>query len=256
MANEKNEQNEHSPENGSKPISLTGRTPSSSLMRQLSDIVTDLWGSLTPDQQAARPAGNAAPLLNAANKPPAPVAKPAASLVKKEEKKPELPPFEAMWKLADETVDWTDALVHEEPTDGTSRRLWHFWHEHARQVLDGDTEAYAEVLKTANPLSDLQPYAKSIDAVIDSADSVTATFVAPDPVPAETERYFSGMALRIARDLFALLPIREATVVGMREDREAVRVTFKRGELRRGNFAFLDPAAFVRERGGFKSAEG
>lgn len=31
---------------------------------------------------------------------------------------PELPSFESFWRTADETVDWTDALVHAEPTDG------------------------------------------------------------------------------------------------------------------------------------------
>ena len=247
-------------DNAGKPINLTGQAPSSSLMRQLSDIVNDLWGNLSAEQPAANRPAPAAPMTNAANKPAAPVAKPAAAPVKpakkEEPKKPELPPFETMWKLADETVDWTDALVHEEPTDGTGRRLWHFWHEHAEQVLNGDTEAYAEVLRKADPLTDLQPYAKSIDAVIDSADSVTATFVCPDPAPADTERYLGGMALRIARDMFALLPIRETTVIGLADGKEAVRVTFRREDLKRKNFAFLDPAAFVREHGGFAPAAG
>ena len=135
-------------DNAGKPINLTGQAPSSSLMRQLSDIVNDLWGNLSAEQPAANRPAPAAPMTNAANKPAAPVAKPAAAPVKpakkEEPKKPELPPFETMWKLADETVDWTDALVHEEPTDGTGRRLWHFWHEHAQQVLNGDTEAYVD----------------------------------------------------------------------------------------------------------------
>ena len=48
-----------------------------------------------------------------------------------------------LWKTADETVDWTDALAHSMPTDGlTGKRLWGFYHKMAEKVLSGDLNAY------------------------------------------------------------------------------------------------------------------
>lgn len=45
---------------------------------------------------------------------------------------PQLPPFESFWRTADDSVDWTDALLRREPNDGlTDPELWHFYHEQA-----------------------------------------------------------------------------------------------------------------------------
>ena len=38
-----------------------------------------------------------------------------------------------IWKTADETIDWTDALAHSTPTDGlTGPRMWTFIHKNAQ----------------------------------------------------------------------------------------------------------------------------
>ena len=62
---------------------------------------------------------------------------------KKEPEKPSFPPFEEFWKLADESVDWTDALSYAQPKEeDADPELWAFFHEKAEKVLDGDLPTY------------------------------------------------------------------------------------------------------------------
>lgn len=196
-------------------------------LRSLSDIVGDLWG--TPARQAASPA--ARPVY-----------------------KSTFPPFEQMWKTADDTVDWTDALAHDEPTDGlTSAHLWQFFHQHAARVLDGDIAAYVEVLKAANPLGDLAPYAASFDVEAETADRVQVRFgVHPaymDKQAEEVRRYLCAVALRSARDVMALLPVRQVQVTALQADAPLLQVLFDRSELQKVRFSFIDPVAFVTDCG-------
>ena len=163
---------------------------------------------------------------------------------------PVFPSFDQLWKTADETVDWTDALVNAQCPDGmTSPQLWTFFHEHAQAVLAGDTEAYLQVMDRADPLGDLQPFARSIEATADSSDLLSATFqVLPsylDGAEEAKERYLCGMSLRIARDLLALLPVSAVKVKAMQEDKLLLSVTFPRSELQKVHFSFIDPVAFV-----------
>ena len=158
--------------------------------------------------------------------------------------------FDQLWKTADETVDWTDALVNAQCPDGmTSPQLWAFFHEHGQNVLAGDTEAYLQVMDRADPLGDLQPFARSIEATADSSDLLSATFqVLPsylEGTEEAKERYLCGMSLRIARDLLALLPVSAVQVKSMQEDELLLSVTFPRSELQKVHFSFIDPVAFV-----------
>lgn len=193
-------------------------------LRSLADVVGDLWGA------AAQPAS--------APSPTQPVYQST------------FPPFEQMWKTADDTVDWTDALAHDQPTDGlTSAHLWQFFHQYAAQVLAGDVSAYVEVLKAANPLGDLSPYATAFQVEAESADKVRVDFdVHPaymDKAEVEVRRYLCAVALRAARDIMALLPVREVEVFAQQKEHTLMQVVFDRNELQKVRFSFIDPVAFV-----------
>lgn len=160
---------------------------------------------------------------------------------------PAFPPFEQLWKTADETVDWTEALVHPEPIDAlTSPRLWSFFHQQARAVLDGDLHAYAEVLRTANPLGDIARFTTGIGIDVNSADRLTARFdVAETYLQSDDRRYLCGVALRIARDLMALLPVTDVRVIARRADATLLDATFPRARMQKVRFTFIDPIDFV-----------
>jgi len=252
--------------------------PLSSLLADLAGVVTDLYGGnaaslgkLTEEvqsapalepvagQQPAVPAAQAdlsalpdlSGIFAASARPgvPAPATAPAQPA---RPVHPALPPFDALWKTADEAIDWTEALASSTPTDGlTPQDKWDLYHEQAACVLHGDVSAYLKVLKAANPMADLMPFVTSLDVSARSSDDLQAVFAArPDLLETEPKHYLCGMALRIARDLFAVLPVTRVTVNGRHGDSELLTVEFSRQELNKVRFAFIDPVDFVTRCGG------
>lgn len=219
-------------------MSNTNR-PRRGLLDGLADIVGDLYGE------------NAAANTRLAKELQAdsPVPSPAAPVYTA---KPALPAFQDMWKTADEPIDWTEALASPTPTDGlTAPDKWTLYHRHAAAVLQGDTDAYLAVLKAANPVADMMPYVATLDVSPLSADHLRAAFtVRPDLMEDDTRRYLCGMALRIARDLFAVLPVTCVTVAAQQEEATLLDVSFERTELNKVRFAFIDPVEFVAACGG------
>ena len=193
----------------------------------LANIVNDLWGHAAPANAAGSTATQAVP----------------AQI---------FPPFEQLWQVADETVDWTEALVREHPADGlTSETLWQFFHENAQAVLDGDIQAYMTVLKAANPLGDLKPYARAYTVRTTDADELTCDFEV-DPAylsssEGEAQRYLCGVSLRVARDLMALLPVSRVTVHARQDENPLLDVTYPREMLQRVRFSFVDPVDLTKE---------
>ena len=202
----------------------------SDLLKKMRAITADLWRE-SPDV-AAEP------------KPKA--EKPARVVVKR----PEIG-IDNLWMTADETIDWTDALAHEFPADGlTSVRLWSFYHKQAEAVLSGDTKAYAEVLKKANPLGELTTFAEGISMRAPDADRVEAQFnCRREHLEADGKKYLSAMGVRIARDLLACLPVSEVGVKALQDGRSAMEVTYRREDMMHRNFSFLDPVKLTEDCG-------
>ena len=200
------------------------------LLKKMRAITADLWGE-SPDV-AAEP------------KPKA--EKPARVVVKR----PEIG-IDNLWMTADETIDWTDALAHEYPADGlTNLRLWSFYHKQAEAVLAGDTKAYAEVLKKANPLGELTAFAEGISMRAPDADRVEAQFnIRKEYLDADGKKYLSAMGVRIARDLLACLPVSEVAVKAVQDGKTVMEVTYSREQLMHRNFSFLDPVKLTEECG-------
>jgi len=199
-----------------------------SLLKGMADIVGDLYGEPVPAKNTAT--------YKAADTPvPA--------------KQPALPPFVKLWKTADETIDWTDILVSPTPTDGlTPPDKWSMYHQHAAGVLKGDIAAYLAVLQAENPMADLMPYVASLDVTTVDSDTLKASFSARADLAGN--EYLCGMAVRIARDLFAALPVLTVDVVATQDDKSALTATFTRAQMNKVRFAFIDPVKFVSECGG------
>ena len=197
-----------------------------SLLKGMSDILGDLYGE-EPTPKAT---------LKSADEP-APAVQPA------------LPAFRHLWKTADETIDWTDILVSPTPTDGlTPPDKWALYHRHAAAVLKGDTAAYLAVLQAENPMADLTPYVAALDVATVDADTLRATFAPRADL--QGNEYLCGMALRIARDLFAALPVLTVEVTAVQDETTLLTVTFTRAQMNKVRFAFIDPVEFVLECGG------
>lgn len=213
--------------------------PRRGLLDGLADIVGDLYGeNAAANVRLARELQEDAPV-------PAPVAPVYTA-------KPALPAFQDMWKTADEPIDWTEALASPTPTDGlTAPEKWTLYHQHAAAVLRGDTDAYLAVLKAANPVADMMPYVAALDVSPLNAGHLRAAFtVRPDLMEGDARRYLCGMALRIARDLFAVLPVTVVTVEAHQDGTNLLTVDFERRELNKVRFSFIDPVEFVEACGG------
>ena len=193
-----------------------------SLLRGLGDIVGDLYGEEAPKSA----------VLKAADAP-----EPA--------QQPALPPFSQLWKTADETIDWTDILVSPAPTDGlTPPDKWALYHRHAEAVLQGDTAAYLAVLQSENPMADLMPYVAALDVATVDANTLRVVFAPRSDLLGD--EYLCGMALRIARDLFAALPVLTVNVTAQQADAALLQASFTRAQMNKVRFAFIDPVEFVK----------
>lgn len=214
------------------------------LRKILQSTAADIWGGTPGNAKATSPA---APTAGNAAKAGQPAEKsqnmPATKL--------QIPALTTVWKTADETVDWTEVLAHDRPADGlTTPRLWDFYRKYAERVLKGDIQAYVDVLSTTNPLGDLTPFAANLQMRAPDADTLQASFeCCPEYMKKARELYLCGLSLRIARDLFAVLPVQRVQVEATENGVPVFRNTFERNVLRGLNFKFLDPVAFAKTHG-------
>ena len=201
-------------------------------MKRMKAIASDLWGTpSTAEPSTPAPAQKPKPIVQ-------PVVKPAMDITN-------------LWKTADETIDWTDALAHSTPTDGlTGPRMWTFYHKHAQKVLEGDLDAYTEVLQKANPLGELTEYADGITMRAPSPDKLESHFICrKEQMEKNRKLYLAAMGLRIARDLLACLPVEEVTVTGEENGTAVFTATYSRQQLLHRNFVFTDPVVLAKEIG-------
>ncbi len=202
-------------------------------MKRMKAIATDLWGGIAPAEEAA---------------PEPAVLKEAA----RQETYRTKDDIQSIWKTADETIDWTDALAHSTPTDGlTGSRMWAFYHKYAEKVLSGDLDAYTEILQKANPLGELTDYAENISIRAVTEDRLESCFICKEELMKKNRKlYLSAVGLRIARDLLACLPVGEVGVTAEADGKTVLTVTYRRDQLMHINFSFLDPVRLTEDCGG------
>ncbi len=201
-------------------------------MKRMKAIASDLWGGIAPAEE---------------EKPVRADQKDVAPAVSEKMKAS----IQNIWKTADETIDWTDALAHSTPTDGlTGPRMWAFYHKNAQKVLDGDLNAYTEVLQKANPLGELTEFAENITMRAPAPERLESTFICKkEQLEKNRKLYLAAMGLRIARDLLACLPVEEVIVTGEDEGKTIFTATYARQLLMHRNFVFTDPVALAKECG-------
>lgn len=215
-----------------------GRKDAPSESSQAAVNFADTFARMTEDVLQSAPAVPV-PAMTAPKPAPAPEA-------------PGTPPFEEYWRRADERIEWTEVLMSDEPRDGlTDSETWHFLHERAARVLEGDLTAYAEVLQRADPLADLKHYAEHVTVSAPDSDRAVVQFdaLAEQQGQVEDRRLLAGLSLRCARDVMALLPVDAVEVSGKLPDGAALTVTYPRDTMRKARFGFIDPVVFSEECG-------
>jgi len=154
---------------------------------------------------------------------------------------------------------------------------WEATRELAARILVGDTDAYIEAIRQADPFSEISQLGSSITFKAANNKLIEATLRvnSVDVIPNEAKTllksgklsvkkmtktrfyelyqdYVCGAVLRVARELFALLPI-EMTIVtavgellntktGHMEEQPILSVAIPRETLNKLNFVMLDPS--------------
>ena len=160
--------------------------------------------------------------------------------------------IESIYRVADEPVDWEDILLDE------SLPANDYFKTHANGILNGDIDTYYEVINDVNPLDDLMSYGSEFECGTDDPRMIAIHFhVNSGKVLGDAKKlpkteyndlwqdYVCACTLRIARDMFALLPVRHIVVDARDWLKEILSVDFTRREFEQLDFDDLDASDTV-----------
>ena len=165
----------------------------------------------------------------------------------------------AIHKTSDDTIDWTEMLVSAVPPDASyNAEMWRYYHEFAPKVLSGDIDTYLQLIYEVNPLDDLLAYGGNFEFGTDNAQKIEVEFSVNESALISAKRqlnsvqynlllqdFVCSVCIRIARDMFALLPINHVIVHAVMNGDTVVSVDFDRAKLSKVKFGYIDPSDTV-----------
>lgn len=199
-----------------------------------------------------------------------------AAAAKLEQYKPSF--FDKLLSKDDDRVeDLEQAVAAARQQDEQTYADWEAMHTIAQRVLDGDKQAYLEVIADLNPLDDLLEYGSGFEFAIERSGILEVEFIVVSDQVLPTEKlgitktgrlsrrkmpiskynelfqdYVCSSTIRIARDLMAILPLDYVlvhatdgilnTATGHQEQLTLLSVRFDRRTLSGLNFDLVDPS--------------
>lgn len=148
------------------------------------------------------------------------------------------------YMYSDAPVDWTE-LISGTSADELFMNLdtHRYCMQMASRILSGDVDAYLEVIERMRPVDDLALYSGDFEFGTDSPTYIEVEFCAyPERVLQNgssdilLEEFISAVAVRVARDLMALLPVSKVLTHIEIDGNTVLSVKFARGELELKNF--------------------
>lgn len=164
--------------------------------------------------------------------------------------------LKSIHKTSDDSIDWTEVLVSPTAPDETyNQQMWEFYHNVAGKVLSGDIDTYLQLIYEVNPLDDLLIYGSNYEFGTDDPKKIEVEFNINEKALSEAKRklgnteynlllqdYVCSVCIRIARDMFALLPIKNTLVHAVLDGKTIVSVVFDRQSLSKVKFGYIDPS--------------
>lgn len=149
-----------------------------------------------------------------------------------------------IYQKADSSVDWTEILVSSSENDVfLSKELWKYYKSVAGKILKGDIDTYLQVIEDVRPLDDLLSFGGNFEFGTDNAGYMEIEFdVMPEEVLGQEYSlelfcdYICAASIRVARDLFALLPVGIIIVHAVLNNQTVLSVLFNRHEMNRISF--------------------
>lgn len=162
-----------------------------------------------------------------------------------------------IYRLADREINWRQILISGPATDVDDEQTA-YYKSLAQDVINGDIETYLKLVSDLNPLDDLMEYGSEFECGTDDPRMIGVHFTVNSQrvlnlvrtLPREQynsllQDYVCGCAIRIARDMFALLPVRHILVEASDGNDDILSVDFPRTEFSGLDFDVLDPSDTV-----------
>ena len=167
--------------------------------------------------------------------------------------------LKSIHKTCDDSVDWTEILVNPTPPDESyNSEMWSYYHSIAGNVLKGDIDTYLKLIYEVNPLDDLMSYGSGFEFGTDNSKLIEVEFSVNEEALSDAKSsmdssdyntllqdYICSMAIRVARDMFALLPISNTIVHALLNGDTILSVKFDRATASKVKYGFIDPSDTV-----------
>lgn len=164
--------------------------------------------------------------------------------------------FYSIHKSVDDTIDWNEILASPTPPDSSyNAEMWSYYHSVAPAIMNGDIDAYLNLIYEVNPLDDLLAYGSGFTFGTDDAAKMEVEFSVNESalfsLKASVNRaeyneilqdFVCSTAIRVARDIFALLPVENAIVHAELRSETILSAAFDRGTMSRIRFGLIDPS--------------
>ena len=167
--------------------------------------------------------------------------------------------LKSIHKTSDDSIDWTEVLVSETaPDESYNQKMWEYYHNLSPKILSGDIDTYLQLIYDVNPLDDLLNYGSNFEFGTDRSTMIEVEFVINElALKSASEQmcnaeynnllreYISSVCIRIARDMFALLPISNTIIHAVLNQKTVISVNFDRTNLSKIKLGFIDPFDIV-----------
>lgn len=167
--------------------------------------------------------------------------------------------LKSIHKTADDTIDWkTVAASAKAPDASCSQVMWAYYHSVAADVLKGDIDTYLQLIYEVNPLDDLLGYGSNFEFGTDNPHKMEVEFTVNRELLSLASQTMSSfeyndllqdfvcsLSIRVARDMFALLPVQNVMVHAVLDGNTVLSVRFDRDNLAKVKFGMIDPSDTV-----------
>lgn len=159
-------------------------------------------------------------------------------------------------KTADDTIPWADVAASEQAPDPSyNQEMWSYYHSVAADILAGDIDAYLRLIYEINPLDDLLSHGSGFTFGTDDPQRMEVEFTVNTDALLSAKAmlrqaeynsllqdYICSAAIRIARDMFALLPVQQVAVHALLRNETVLSAAFDRPTMDKIRFGFIDPS--------------
>lgn len=162
---------------------------------------------------------------------------------------------------SDEKVDWTETLIQDAPPETCDDvKFWEYCRGKAYDVLNGNIDTYLQIIQDVGPLEDLLEFGFGFECGTDNPNYMFVEFETKqnEIMPSKSsmkitdyndlfQDYVCSCSIRVARDIFALLPVSHVIVHALSEGSTVLSVDFERRIFTKLRFQGFDASELVEE---------